>query len=607
MKNSEKIERILTIEALKNALKFDKANTKAVIGKFMKKFPEYRKKSAEIKPILEKILEQVNSWGNKKRVEELKKLDPNALQEKTKTKPEIRKLPDLSNAIIGDKKSPVVMRLAPYPSGALHIGNARMIVLNDEYVKRYKGRLILCFDDTIGATKKAIKTNPKAKYVLPEAYDLILEGIEWLGINYDKNNIKYKSDRVDIYKKYAEQLINNGDAYVCTCKADVFREKFKKLGKNCPCRSIRIEDHLDRWRFMDDGTFEEGEAAVRLKTGMDQKDPAVRDHIIMRISDAEHPRIGTKTRVWPLLDFSWGIDDHEFGVTHIIRGADLQKEGFIEEFIWDLLGWNKINISLYGRLKFSSDFKLSKTESRIKIKNEDYEGWNDPRTWSLQSLESRGIDPKALRESLLDLGMSMSGINFSEKWLYSKNTKIIDPTSNRYWFVENPLSLEIKDLKRKEYISSPLLNPNNEKLGKRKIVLNAAGDKASVLISKLDISEQRSRRGDKIRFPKMKKGDVFRLKDLFTVKIDEIKPNGSKICATFLTEEVEKNIRKIQWVPKKSNCTVKILKPDGKITEGSAELNMKSLPISTVLQFERYGYVRIIENRQDYIYCYFSH
>ena len=105
----------------------------------------------------------------------------------------------------------------------------------------------------------------------------------------------------------------------------------------------------------------------------------------------------------------------------------------------------------------------------------------------------------------------------------------------------------------------------------------------------------------------MKKGDTFRLKDLFTVKIDEIKPNGSKISATFLTEEVEKNIRKIQWVPKKGNCSVKILKPDGKITEGSAELNIKPLPVSTVLQFERYGFVKIIENRQDYIYCYFSH
>ena len=417
----------------------------------------------------------------------------------------------------------------------------------------------------------------------------------------------YKSDRVDLYKKYAIQLIKNGDAYVCTCKADVFREEFKKLGKNCPCRSVSLEDHLDRWRFMNDGTYEEGDAAVRLKTGMDQKDPAVRDHIIMRISDAEHPRIGTKTRVWPLLDFSWGIDDHEFGVTHIIRGADLQKEGFIEEYIWDLLGWNKINISLYGRLKFSNDFKLSKTESRIKIKNGDYEGWNDPRIWSLQSLESRGIDPKALRESLLDLGMSMSGINFSEKWLYSKNSKIIDPKSNRYWFVEDPVSFEINGLSQKEYTSSPLLNPNNEKLGKRKIVLNVECDKASVLISKLDILEQRSKRGDKVRFPKMKKGDIFRLKDLFTVKINEITPKGSKIKANFLTEEVEKNIRKIQWVPKKNNCSVRILKPDGQITEGSAELNIKALPISTVLQFERYGYVKIIENRQDYIYCYFSH
>ena len=74
-----------------------------------------------------------------------------------------------------------------------------------------------------------------------------------------------------------------------------------------------------------------------------------------------------------------------------------------------------------------------------------------------------------------------------------------------------------------------------------------------------------------------------------------------------LTEEVEKNIRKIQWVPEKDNCLVKILKPDGKIIEGFAELSIKSLPISTVLQFERYGFVKIKENRRDYVYCYFSH
>ncbi len=61
------------------------------------------------------------------------------------------------------------------------------------------------------------------------------------------------------------------------------------------------------------GIYHEGEAVVRLKTGMDQKDPAIRDQIIMRISEAEHPKVGDKYTVWPMLEFSWAIDDYLIG------------------------------------------------------------------------------------------------------------------------------------------------------------------------------------------------------------------------------------------------------------------------------------------------------
>ena len=95
---------------------------------------------------------------------------------------EIKELPELPNLTHFKK---VIMRLAPYPSGALHIGNARMIILNDEYTKRYNGDLILFYDDTIGSPK-SLRNSPKAKYVLPEAFDLIKEGLEWLGVKYTK-------------------------------------------------------------------------------------------------------------------------------------------------------------------------------------------------------------------------------------------------------------------------------------------------------------------------------------------------------------------------------------------------------------------------------------
>ncbi|MHA1895787.1 MAG: glutamate--tRNA ligase family protein, partial [Promethearchaeota archaeon] len=328
---------------------------------------------------------------------------------------------------------------------------------------------------------------------------------------------------------------------------------------------------------------------------------------IMRISDAEHPRIGNKCRVWPLLDFSWAIDDHLLGVTHIIRGADLRKEGFMEEFIWDLLKWPKKEIILYGRLKFSKEFKLSKTEARLKIQRGEYDGWEDPRTWSLQSLRERGIRPQALREALIELGLSMSGINFSENWIYSKNTKLIDPIANRYWFVQDPIEIIITGLKEKEYLAHPLINPNNESLGTREVKLTVEQNQASVFISQLDIKEQRSRKGDKVRFHAMKIGDTFRLKDLFTIRITKMETTKNIIYAEYITSEPDKKIRKIQWVPKNHNYRTKVLKPDGIIWEGYAEGTVKELKLGTIIQFERYGFVRVKSNLNNLLYCYFAH
>ncbi|TFG21116.1 MAG: glutamate--tRNA ligase [Promethearchaeota archaeon] len=594
------VEKLILIEALKNAVKYGEARDKVIIGKLMQD-PENRKNIAIIKPKVDTILKEVNSWDKETQEKKLLDLEPKALEQK-KHVAETKTLPELPNVKKGKQ---VVMRLAPYPSGALHIGNARMLVINDEYVKRYKGKLILVYDDTIGATKQAIETNLDAKYIIPEAYDLIRDGLEWLGVNYDKKNVVYKSDRLDIYQKYAKEFIQKGEAYVCDCDAALYRENHKKVGIPCSCKALSIESHLERWNQMLDGTYAEQEAVVRLNTGMDQKDPALRDHVIMRISDAEHPRIGTKYRVWPILDFSWGIDDHELGITHIIRGADLQKEGFMEQFIWDLMGWEHSNIQLYGRMKFSKNFKLSKTLARQKISTKEYDGWEDPRTWSLQSLRARGIQSEALRQSLIDLGMSMSGINFSENWIYAKNTKIIDENANRYWFVEDPIKLDISDLSKTEYTSTPLLNPNNEKLGTRNITLNAFNNQASVYISRLDTVEQLSRKGNKVRFPKISVGSQFRLKDLFTIEVQSVHPK--KYNAVFLTEEAEKSIRKIQWVPHASNIKVHVLKPDGIVMHGRAENTIKSLPLGTILQFERYGYVKIQKIEKNEVYCYFTH
>ena len=143
-------KQIIWLAGLKNAIKFNGTpNKKAIMGKLMASRPDLRSKAKIIIPILDQIIEEILNLNLGEQKEKLLLLDPLALEKKERIK-EIKELPGLLNVSSYDK---VIMRLAPYPSGALHIGNARMLVLNDEYVKRYKGELILFYDDTIGSPK----------------------------------------------------------------------------------------------------------------------------------------------------------------------------------------------------------------------------------------------------------------------------------------------------------------------------------------------------------------------------------------------------------------------------------------------------------------------
>ncbi|MFX1366214.1 MAG: glutamate--tRNA ligase [Promethearchaeota archaeon] len=585
--NVEEIRKILWLSGLKNSVKFNgKPNKKAIMGKLMATRSDLRSETKIILPLLEQIIGEILKLTIDQQTEQLLKLDPHALDKEVKRK-ETKELPELPN-ISNYKK--VIMRLAPYPSGALHIGNARMIVLNDEYVKKYNGELILFYDDTIGSPK-SLRDSPKAKYVLPQAYDLIKEGLDWLGVKYSK--IYYKSERLEIFYEYCEKLIKDSIAYVCFCPADKFREEFKKNKKACPHRTNSIETNLEQWQNMLNGVYHEGEAVVRLKTGMDQKNPALRDQIIMRISEAEHPRVGSKYVVWPMLEYSWAIDDFLIGASHILRGIDLVKEGLIEEFIWDHFGWKKAELLYYGRINFS-DMKLSKTKSRNNIQSGKYEGWDDPRTWSLQSLKKRGIRPEALRETLLDLGMSQSGIRFSVNWLYSKNQEIIDEISNRYFYVEDPVMLVIDKVPEKKYIAEPLLLPTEPKKGKRKIKCITNQNQLILLISLVDAKT-------------LEKDVIIRLKDLINVKVNSISLKSEKIYATYESKELNREFQIIHWVPQDENIKVSILKPNGTLSKGFGEIELIKIPLEKTIQFERYGFVNPVEREKNHLYCYFTH
>ena len=581
-------EEQLLIEKLTllNALRYKgKANPKSILGATLKENVELRPKIKEIREFLNEIVVKVNSMTLEEQKGRILEIDPDVkIEREKKVKTLNLNLPE------PDKFEKVVLRLAPYPSGPLHIGNSRMVLLNDYFAKKHNGKLLLVFDDTIGSDQKTID---------PQAYDMIPEDLEYLGVKC--HGKYYKSDRLNLFYKYSKELIERGNTYVCTCDALKWRNNHKEEKRDCPCRNLSKEDNLERWEHMLDGTYPERGAVVRFKSSMDYPDPALRDPIFMRISEKEHPRVGSKYRVWPLLEFSWGIDDHELGMTHIIRGKDLKKEGDIEKMIWNVFGWKNPVISLYGRMKMKTSrdgakLSLSKSKSAEMIRKGVYSDWTDPRTWTLQSLKRRGIQPDAIRSALLDLGMSMVDVQFSPDGIYSDNRKLIDKNANRYFMVNDPIITNILDLPKVLTNSSPLLHPDMPEKGTRTIKLDRRTKSLQVWVNNDDLVHTGV-------------NNVLRLKDLANFTIENYKKEKSTL--RYHSEEMDV-IRKnkswiIQWVPKKSAMKVNILDTNGDLKTGFAESDLKETQIGDIVQFERYAFCRVESIKEDLISLVYLH
>ena len=403
-------EKLIEAYSLKNAIEHDgKAQESRVISSL---FHEGLKPE-EIKEVIKLVKETINKINSWTLLEQKAKY---AEIEKLTSKRKVREgLPELPNA-----KGKPVLRLAPYPSGPLHIGNARTYLINDYYAKKYKGKLIFIMDDTIGSEEK-----PIAK----DAYKLIPEGFDWLGIKY-KKPIIYRSDRLNIYYEYAEKLIRMNKAYVCSCSQEKIKGNREKM-KECACRQYPVKQQLERWKKMFDA--KPGELVLRIKTSMEDRNPAFRDRVLLKIADRIHPRVGKKYRVWPLLDFSNSIDDHLLEITHIIRGKDLMIESDMEKFIWNIFGWKHAEIIHTGLLRLKG-IKISKSKGQQEIKSGKYTGWDDPRTWSIQSLEKRGIQAEALKEFLLDFGLTERETEASLESLYAKNRELLHPIAKKVSF-----------------------------------------------------------------------------------------------------------------------------------------------------------------------------
>jgi glutamyl-tRNA synthetase len=465
--------------------------------------------------------------------------------------------PDLPGA----EEGKVVLRMAPFPSGVLHIGHARMLFTHQFYRERYHGQLLLVFDDTVGSDEKRVET---------EFFDMILGDCELAGVRPDQ--VVYKSDRVPRFYPWAERVIALGAAYVCTCPAELLRER-RAAGIACPERAQTPGAALDEWKRMLAGEYAPGQAVLRLKTDLQEPDPAFRDRVLFRISDLDHPRVGRRYRVWPMLEFSWAVDDVELGVTHVLRGKDLVVEDRMQQYVWNLLGIQGPPFVHWGILRVR-EAKVSKSKSYREVKDGVYDGWSDPRTWSLRSLDRRGISMEALRTFTLSFGMSLADIEVPAETLYAENRKRIDAATVRRAFVRDPVRVEV-DGYPANLATVPLDNhPDRPELGTR---IAPAGP--SFYLPHRDLAPRA--------------GAEVRLKDLLNVRLpEEVPPVGGTLHATFLERENRK-LPRLQWVGVEGAVPVDLLDVDGGHVTGIGERSLGGALPGEILQFERVGFVRV--------------
>jgi glutamyl-tRNA synthetase len=557
--------------ALQNAVLFNgKANEKAVAGKVIAALKKNGFSPAEIIPVVAKVVAEVNKLSADDQHRELTILAPELLQKEKKEKD--FSLPDLPFAEDGK----VITRFPPEPNGYLHIGHAKAAIIDCEYARLYSGKFILRFDDT----------NPEN--ALLEFYEAQKEDLRWLGVEWD---VEYHtSDHLPTHYKYAEQLIRQGDAYLCKCTPEAIREG-RFHSKTCSCRNQNTGPAgLDLWKELRSSPDISG--ILRLRGEMNSENTAMRDPTLFRTITTPHPLTGDKYHLWPTYDFAGAVEDSISGVTHPFRTKEYELRDPVYFRILSLLNLRAPHLMEFSRLSIEG-MPVSKRKIKPLIEQGLVSGFDDIRLPTLRGLKRRGIVPEAIKQFVLQQGFSKveSIVDFS--LVESVNRKYLDSRVKRYYFVPDPIRLVVQNAPDKTVHLS--LHPD-ESMGSR-----AIQTASTFYIPQQDVV-------------KMKAGDIFRLKGLYNV---EITKTTDPLSGVYAGEQLIAESAKIQWTTEEFLPFT--LQVPGLIFKGEhfnpnslheiqgyAEKAVDDLPAGEIIQFERVGFVRL-EKHDNHLVGIFAH
>ncbi|NBB97478.1 MAG: glutamate--tRNA ligase [Alphaproteobacteria bacterium] len=220
--------------------------------------------------------------------------------------------------------TPVVTRFAPSPTGFLHIGGARTALFNWLYARGRGGKFLLRIEDT------------DRERSTPEATDAILKGLAWLGLDWDGEPVS-QAARADRHAQVAHQMLSAGTAYKCFATAeeiDAFRAAARAEGRSTLFRSP--------WRDADPASHPDAPHVVRVKAPLDGE-TVIRDQVQgdVRIrNDQLDDMVLLRSDGTPTYMLAVVVDDHDMGITHVIRGDDHLNNAARQMLVYTAMGWD---------------------------------------------------------------------------------------------------------------------------------------------------------------------------------------------------------------------------------------------------------------------------
>lgn len=269
----------------------------------------------------------------------------------------------------------VVTRFPPSPTGFMHIGNARTALYNWLYASHHGGKMLFRIEDTDRARHSE------------EAVVTLINDLKWLGLDWDGDIVSQFEQR-DHHAAIARQLLEKGLAYKCYCTPDELAEMREKARKEGAKTS-----YDRRWRDRDSSEAPAGiEPVIRIKAPL-SGETIIKDHVqgeVRVANDQLDDFIILRSDGTPTYMLSVVVDDHDMGVTHVIRGDDHLNNTFRQNIIYEAMGWQIPEYAHLPLILGPDGAKMSKRHGAA----------------SVEEYQKLGYLPEALCNYLLRLGWS---------------------------------------------------------------------------------------------------------------------------------------------------------------------------------------------------------